>query len=105
MSMEQVKVFYNSLGEKPEVQKKLQSLKGSYKDVIGKVGDIARAEGYEITTEDLIDFLGSSELDENLLKAVQGNTAADSNCGGHEGCTSVCGECCGTFLGTYIGKQ
>lgn len=101
MSKVQLDQFYKKVGEDEALKGKLMALRGSSKEVYGKIAEIAQAEGYDVEAKDFDEaFAKGAELSEEELNAVAGGCYQ-----GDPECSSVCGECCGTFLGTYIGKQ
>lgn len=104
MSKAQFQAFYQKAAEDATLKNKMMALRGTSSEVLPKICQLARDEGYDVELEDLTGaFLGEGALDDSVLNEVTGGGCDSSD--KDSSCTRVCGECCGTFLGTYIGKQ
>ncbi len=104
MSKAQFQAFYQKAAEDAELKNKMMSLRGTSSEVLPKICQLAKDEGYDVELDDIIEaFSAEGEVEDTVMDEVAGG-----GCDSHRGnpdCTRVCGECCGTFLGTYIGKQ
>lgn len=95
MGRQQLEAFYKKLAEDKALKDQVTEIKGDIDTVYQGIVKIARANGFDITAEDIRALHAEDqELDDEQLDMVAGG-----------GCTSVCGEICGMFLGHWMGRQ